>query len=152
MAGTINYTISTTLYSSGWSGSFILTAEANLTSLVSSFNDISSITYGAGLDSFTTVQFEMYPTDLGINAGRTYVTWRSIAYPDQQFPESGISFDIWSENLYNAINSGASWQTLITTGTYSLSSTKNTLVYNYDPSYAILHGTGASSTITFTEG
>lgn len=152
MAGTINYTISTTLYSTGWSGSFILTEEATLGTFVNSFNDISSITYGPGLNSFTPVQFEMYPTDLGINAGRTYITWRSVAYPEQQFPESGISLDIWSESLYNAINSGATWQTLITTGTYSLSTTKNTLVYNYDPPYAIFHGTGASSSITFTAG
>lgn len=143
---TVNYSITNSVKDS-WNGYFTVNS---LSSTVSDFNAISAIGAGAALFSFTPVQFEMYPDNPGSNVGRTYVTWRSVAFPGQQFPSVGYSFDIWSEGLYTAINSGATWSNLISTGTYNLSNNKWTVVYNYDPPYPLFHG--LNGTITFTAG
>ena len=143
---TVNYSISNSVRDS-WNGYFTV---SSLSSTVSDFNAISAIGAGAALFSFTPVQFEMYPDNPGSNVGRTYVTWRSISFPNSQFPSSGYSFDIWSESLYTAINAGQTWNNLISTGTFNLSNNKWTVVYNYDPPYALFHG--LNGTITFTAG
>ena len=151
----INFEVTTTLYWSGFTGQFQLGGAATVADAVNDYNLISNIIInegtiaspGASIATFTPVQSEKYPNAI---TDHTYTTWRSISYPDSQFPEAGVSLDVWSHTLYIDINNGATWQTLIDNGAYALSSTKNTLVYSYDPVYSPRHGTGAGSTIVFT--
>lgn len=146
---TINYSISCPEVDS-WTGYFEVTSTSGALVDDITSNNISAVGAGTELFSFTPVQFETYPDNPGTNVGRTYVTWRSVAHPGSQFPSTGYSFDIWSESLYTAINSGATWADLVSTGTYDLSDNKWTVVYSYDEPYALFHGKGVGATITFS--
>jgi hypothetical protein len=118
---------------------------------VSSLDDIISsslptvITAGSGLITFFPSSFGYYPDTDG--NGNEYVTWRTYS-GSSQYPDSGYSFDIWSTTLFNAINFGATWNTLIATGSYSLNISKHTLIYNYDAPFAPFYG--IAGTITFS--
>jgi hypothetical protein len=131
---TVNYSVIT---SSGlsWTGTFEV---ASFTNIVSS-NVPSSFTANAGQVTFTPAQVVSY--------GSLYVTWRNVSIGGQ-YPTTGLSFDVWSSSLCNAIDGNATWANLKTTGTYNLNSNKNTLVYNYDSTYAPFYGSGG--TITFS--
>jgi hypothetical protein len=120
---TVNYTISSVLQGFTWVGSFVVDSTSSLFSEVNSIEEINVGTLGF---SFVPTQFESY------GGSDAYVTWRSISFPGEQFPGNGYSFDIWANDLYNLTVSGATWQDIINTGTFSLNTGKNTLVYNYD--------------------
>lgn len=91
--------------------------------------------------SSSTVSFQSF-------ASPKYVTWRDRTISAQKHPQKGKSLDIWSDSLYDAINAGATYQTLVTTGTYNLNPNYWTVFYNYNVPYASHYGKGG--TITFT--
>ena len=132
---TVNYSISTSSGNS-WSGAFTVSSTAStVTSTIP-----TNLT--AGAFSFVPLQFGKYP------AVNSYVTWRTPSIAGQ-YPGSGYSFDVWSSTLYTAINGGATWANLQSTGTYNLDSTKYTLIYNYDAPCTVQNYYGIGGTITF---
>lgn len=80
--------------------------------------------------------------------GGPYISWRDRTLSSEQFPTVGKSLDIWSDTLCSAVNSGATYQNLVTTGTYALNPDKWTVFYNYNVPYGSHYGKGG--TITFT--
>lgn len=135
---TVNYSINTA-FGLSWIGTFEV---ANFTDIVSSTIP-SSFTANSGQITFTPSQVVAY----GSPSNDSYVTWRNVSIAGQ-YPTTGLSFDVWSLSLYNAITGNATWANLKSTGTYNLNSNKNTLVYNYNTPYAPFYGSGG--TITFT--
>ncbi len=84
-------------------------------------------------------------------SGVKYVTFRSTNPVGQQHPTSEFSLDLWNDSLYDKIiTNSATWNTIATGGsnTYSLSTTKYSLIYNYDQSYAPIYSKGGTLTIT----
>ena len=142
---TVTYTITNALNGyNTWSGTIEV---GSLTDVVSSTIP-SSVTAGGGSVSFTPNSFQYYPDASG--NGNEYVTWRTYSGPSQ-YPDSGYSLDIWSTGVFNDINSGGTWNTLIAAGGYSLTGNKYTLLYKYDAPqgpYARYYGQGG--VITFT--
>ncbi len=127
-----------------WSGTIIVSSLSNIVSA-----DIpTTITANPGSISFSPQSFQYYPDTDG--NGNEYITWRTYNGPSQ-YPDSGYSLDIWSTDLFNDVNSGSDWSTLISNGSYFLTTNKHTLIYKYEPPqgpYAPLYGTGGL--ITFT--
>jgi hypothetical protein len=128
---TVNYSVVPSSTGAPWSGTFVVSSFSNIVK-----NDLPTVTAPNGF-SFSTASFGEFGP---------YVTWRT--YTGGQFPNAGYSFDIWSINLVLAIRSNATWTTLKTTSTYSLTSDKHVLIYNYDVPTAPFFGLGG--TITFT--
>jgi len=139
---TVNYTITTNVGET-WSGTFVGVTLAN--PVKDPGNLATSVTADSGSFSFSPYEFELYPAGPDEN----YVTWRDSATPGgSQYPTTGYSFDIWSDDLFAAIDASSTWNDLITTGTYDLTSSKHTLIYNYNVPYAVHAGDGG--TIVFT--
>jgi hypothetical protein len=141
---TVNWSISgsTSDVSSSVSGTFIVTTTSNpVNTEVPTSITISSSK--PGVSSFVPTNIKLYNS--GIGNGQ-YVTWRST--DNGQFPNSGISFDIWSPSLSSDISSGNTWNQLISTGTFSLETLKWTVFYNYNTPDATWYGKGG--TITFS--
>lgn len=141
---TVTYTITNALNGyNTWSGTITV---ANLTDVVSS--SLPSIVTAGGTVTFTPYSFQYYPDNDG--NGNEYITWRNYS-GSSQYPDSGYSLDIWSTSLYNAIVGGATWNTLIAAGGYTLTSNKYTLVYKYDsPQGPYAPYYGQNGIITFT--
>lgn len=137
---TVNYTITTNVGQT-WSGTFVGVTLGNPVN--DPGNLPTSITADSGAISFTPENFQLYPADADSN----YVTWRDQPAVGQ-YPTTGYSLDIWSDTLYVDIDGANTWNDLISTGTYNLSPSKNTLIYNYDVPYAPHWGSGG--TITFS--
>lgn len=101
--------------------------------------------------------FSVDTGDNSINGYNDYVTWRSSS-PDGQHPTYGWSLDIWNQTFANNIityNSdvGMTWNEILTGNgsggnTYPLSSTKYSLMYNYDNSYPPFFSKGGLLTVT----
>jgi hypothetical protein len=137
---TVNYTISTSVGQT-WSGTF---EGVTLGNPVNDPGNLpTTITADSGAISFSPNNFQLYPADTNAN----YVTWRDQPAAGQ-YPTNGYSLDIWSDALYSNIDGSNTWADLIATGTYNLSPSKNTLIYNYDTPYAPHWGSGG--TITFS--
>ena len=126
----VNYTV-TPAVGQSWSGTFVVSSFSNIVK-----NDLPTVTAPNGF-SFSTASFGEFGP---------YVTWRT--YTGGQYPTTGYSFDIWSTNLTLDIVSNSTWNNLITTSTYNLTTDKNTLIYNYDAPQAPFYGSGG--TIIFT--
>lgn len=103
-----------------WNGSF----EVDNTSLPVLTENPTNIIFEPGTFGFN-------PTNFAYYSDPKYITWRTYL-GSSQYPDSGYSFDIWSDDLYDDIISNATWDDLITTGTFNLNLQKNTLIYNYD--------------------
>ena len=92
-------------------------------------------------------------------SGVEYVTWRSTS-PEGQHPTSGYSMDIWNQQFYENImtydsDNGMTWdQMLIGNGsggaTYPLSSTKYSLIYDYNSLTALVYSKGGTLTVAVT--
>jgi len=80
--------------------------------------------------------------------GGPYISWRDRTLSSEQFPTVGKGFDIWSNTLCAAVNSGATYQNLVNTGTYALNNDKWTVFYNYNVPYGSHYGKGGN--IVFT--
>lgn len=141
---TVNYTINTST-GDDWAGTFELAAT---TGTVESTLP-TSITSTA--QNFTPAQFAGYG-----GSGTEYVTWRSVDISGQAggapnyanvYPTTGISLDIWSADLYTAIVTNSTTWDNLNGQTYNLSSTKNTLLYDYSNLRVIYYGIGG--TISF---
>jgi len=131
---TVNYSINTNT-GDDWTGSFTVASLSNLV-----FSEAGTPTsVSAEARSFVPNNISYY--DPG------YITWRS-ANNQAQHPGSGRSFDIWSLDLYDDVVNGFTWSQLISTGTYLLTSNKNTVFYDYDIPTAFYWGVGGS--ITFS--
>lgn len=140
---TVNWSItgSTSPISATVSGTFEVTTTGNaVNSEVPTSATISSSK--PGVDSFTPSEVQTYT-----GSGFSYVTWRNTT-PGNQYPNSGLSFDIWSLALVTDINANQTWDNIISTGSFSLESTKNTVFYDYDLPDATWYGSGG--TITFS--
>lgn len=137
---TVNYTISTSTGQT-WSGTFDGVTLGNPVN--DPGNLPTSITANSGAITFYPDNFQLYPADPDAN----YVTWRTYNGASQ-YPDTGTSLDIWSDSLYSNIDGSNTWADLIATGTYNLSPSKNTLIYDYDTPYAPYWGSGG--TITFS--
>lgn len=133
---TVNYTIAT---STGltWSGSFTV---PNTSDVVTS--SVPSNISAPGVSFAPAAAAQLYPS-----GNDSYTTWRTYSGASQ-YPDSGYSLDIWSIDLYNDINSGGTWNTLISHGAYNLNSVKNTLIYYYNGPTAPYWGSGG--TVTFS--
>lgn len=116
----INYTVSTSTRAS-WSGTFDVN---NTTSSVLTEIPID-ITFEPGSFNFNPTNFSQYA-----DSNVKYVTWRTYLGASQ-YPDSGYSFDVWSDDLYDAIISNATWDDLVSTGTFNLSLDKTTLIYDH---------------------
>ena len=150
---TISYTINPSEGGS-WGGTFTVDSTTNK---VKDSNP-TQFTINSPSLTFTPTstyhQFAEYPSS---DANSKYVTWRSVDISGQPpgapnylnvYPTTGYSFDIWSGDLYDAIvtsGGGVTWDLL---GTYNLSTTKTTLIYDYASRTAIKWGRGG--TITFS--
>jgi hypothetical protein len=132
---TVNYSINTTT-GDDWTGAFTVSSLSNL--VFSEAGTPTNITAIGGF-SFTPNNISYY------NPG--YVTWRSDN-DQNQYPNGGIGLDIWSLDLYDDVVGGFTWTNLITTGTYNLTSDKNTVYYDYAAPCAIYWGIGG--TVTFS--
>lgn len=83
-----------------------------------------------------------------------YITWRSVAPQSEppgygQYLFTGFSMDVWSSALYTqVITNSSTWSGLV--GSYSLSSDKWSLVYQYDNANAKCFSKGGTLTITYT--
>jgi hypothetical protein len=131
------------------SGTGVLTSSA-----VNSDSSYNSATVSVTAPSLGSV-FTM-PTSTDSNSFQTYggqyATWRSssavtgLSY--SQYPTQGLSLDIWggSSNLITNIDSNNDWSTIA--GTYSLSTTKWSLIYNYSELYAPIYSKGGTLTIS----
>ena len=110
--------------------------------------------------SFAPAQFAMFNST---DSNSKYVTWRSVDISGQPagapnylnvYPTTGLSLDIWSGDLYDAIvtsGGGVTWSFLDNDPEgriYNLSTTKTTLIYDYANRTAIKWGRGG--TITFS--
>jgi hypothetical protein len=132
---TVNYSVNTTT-NDDWSG--VITV-GSLTSIVFSEAGTPTNITAVGGFSFVPDNISYY------NPG--YVTWRSDT-DQNQYPNSGIGFDVWSLDMYDDIVGGFTWNNLISTGTYNLTADKNIVFYNYNIPTAIYWGIGG--TITFS--
>jgi len=82
-------------------------------------------------------------------SGVEYSTWRSESPSGGgQYPSSGQSVDIWSQSLYNEIVSNNTWNNIA--GTHALSSTKWSLVYDYNNPHAKFYSKGGTLNVTVT--
>ena len=111
--------------------------------------------------SLTTPSFPSLFTTSSVDgydgSGVQYVTWRSTS-PAGQHPTSGYSVDIWSQTVYNNImtfngNTGMTWNEMLTGNgsggaTYTLSSDKYSLIYDYTNQYALGYSKGGTLTIS----
>ena len=128
---TITYTITEAASGINWAGTFEVTTTSNPVN-----TEIpTSVTAASNAYTFTpdsSVGFKYYPD---ANLGHNYVTWRTYN-GSSQYPDSGSSFDVWSSTLYTAIvTNNVTWAGLVG-NSYSLNTTKHTLIYNYDAPYA----------------
>ena len=137
----INYEVNT-LTRASWSGSFTVTNRFN--SVLTELPSKVKFNPGPGSFEFDPLNFSSY-SDPNVK----YVTWRTYT-GSSQYPDSGYSFDVWSDELYDAIIGNASWDDLITTGTFNLNTEKNTLIYDYDTSGFPFDFYGKGGIITFT--
>ena len=128
---TITYTISSISSGVTWSGTFEVTTTTNqVKTEIPTLVTANSSAYTFVPDS--SVGFKYYPD---ATLGHNYVTWRTYN-GDSQYPDSGSSFDVWSSNLYTAIvTNNITWAGLVG-NSYSLNTTKHTLIYNYGAPYA----------------
>ena len=135
----INYEVNT-LTRASWSGGFDVTNPTSsvLTELP------TNITFESESFDFEPFNFSSY-SDSNVK----YVTWRTYT-GSSQYPDSGYSFDVWSDELYNAIIGDASWNDLVSTGTFNLNTEKNTLIYDYDIPGFPFDFYGKGGIITFT--
>ena len=123
------------------SGTFEVTTITNPVSTeIPTSITITSIKPGVSLLIPSNIQ--LY--DDGIGNGQ-YVTWRDTN--PGQFPSSGVSFDVWSPTLASAISSGATWENLVSTSTFSLETLKWTVFYSYDLPDATWYGKGGTFTL-----
>lgn len=145
-ASTINYTINTT-NGFDWTGSFAI-ADNSLTISASLPTDLTS-SLGS---NFVPAQFAAYG-----GSGTEYITWRSVDISGLSsgppaflniYPSSGYSLDIWSADLWTYVTGGGTW-TGLNGASYNLSTTKNTIHYDYASPNAEAFGSGG--TISFTE-
>lgn len=134
----VNYSISGAT-GQNWTGII----DVSNTSNVVKTDTPTNITADSNAFTFVPATIQLYPASNDDN----YVTWRTYNGPSQ-YPDSGYSFDVWSLDLYNAINGNSTWAQLISTGTYNLNTTKNTLMYDYNVPYSPYYGRGG--TITFS--
>lgn len=131
----INFQISSPTEGSSWSGSITV---ANTTDIVGS--TVPSSVEPSGLDAFTPTQ--------SLNFG-PYFTWREQNDASQfPSPQSGMSLDVWSDDLMVDIGSNSTWGDLVLNGAYNLNTDKWTLIYDYTGLYAPYVSKGG--TITFT--
>lgn len=141
---TVNWSISGSSadVSSNVSGTFQVTTTTNpVNTEVPTSITISSPK--PGVSSFIPTNIQLYGD---VISGNQYITWRNTN--PGQFPNSGISFDVWSPSLSSSISGGNTWAQLISTGSFSLQSLKWTVFYNYDAPDATWYGKGG--TITFS--
>jgi len=132
---TINFQISSPTEGSTWSGAIEV---ANTTDIVSSTVP-TSIT-PSGLSAFTPTQ--------SLNFG-PYFTWREQNDANQfPNPQTGMSLDVWSDDLMVDIGNDLTWGNLVSNSPYNLNANKWTLVYDYDGIYAPYASKGG--TISFT--
>ena len=117
----INYQVNTSTRAS-WSGTFDV-SDASLPVLTQIPTDI---TFEPGSFNFNPTNFSQYA-----DSNVKYVTWRTYL-GTSQYPDSGYSFDVWSDDLYDVIMTNATWDDLVSTGTFNLNLDKNTLIYDYD--------------------
>lgn len=81
-----------------------------------------------------------------------YVTWRSTAaltgLSFSQYPTQGLSLDIWSDALYDAITTSTpnTWSQIA--GSYNLRTDKYSLIYDYTNRYAPIYSKGGTLTIS----
>jgi hypothetical protein len=143
---TINWSITGSL--SDISSDVIGTFEVTTTTNAVNVEIPTSITISSpkpGTSSFVPINVRLY--DDGIGNGQ-YVTWRNTNPDPEQFPSSGVSFDIWSPALASLISSGANWDSVISAGSFSLEPLKWTVFYTYDFPDATWYG--KDGTITFS--
>lgn len=141
----VNYTINTST-GDDWAGTFVVTTTTNSvqTELPTSITSTAQ--------NFTPAQFAGYG-----GSGTEYVTWRSVDISGQVsgppnylnvYPTTGYSLDIWSGSFYTAVVTNSSTWDNLNGQTYNLSTTKNTLLYDYTNLRVIYYGVGG--TISFT--
>ena len=130
----INFSISSPTVGTSWSGQINV---ANTTDIVNS--TVPTEITASGIQ---------YTPTQSLNFG-PYFTWRqqndSNQFPN---PQTGLSLDIWSDNLMTDIGSNSTWANLVTTGTYTLNADKWSVIYDYTNLYAPYSSKGG--TITFT--
>lgn len=143
----INYTVSTFTRAS-WSGTFDV-SDSSLPVLTEVPVDI---TFEPGSFNFNLNSTELFLATINFSqyadSNVKYVTWRTYL-GTSQYPDSGYSFDVWSDDLYDAIIGNATWDDLVSTGTFNLNSDKNTLIYNYDSPGLPFDFYGKGGIITF---
>lgn len=143
---TINYTINTST-GNDWSGTMVVTTT---TSQVQ--NELPTSITSPDLN-FTPAQFAA----LG-PVGEEYVTWRSVDISGQPssppnyaniYPTTGISLDVWSPDLYTAIVTNSNTWDNLNGQTFNLSTTKNTLLYDYSNIRVVYYGSGGTISFAF---
>lgn len=152
----VNYVINTNINTGigtlgTWKGYFEVN---NLSTIVAADSPITIVASSAPEElfppiptvSFTPNSFRYYDDASGNN--NQYITWSEYSGPSQ-YPDTGLSLDVWSTTLYNAIQDNYTWNALIGTSPYNLNLNKYSLVYKYDPPiYAPFWSFGG--TITFS--
>lgn len=88
-------------------------------------------------------------------SSQKYITWRdSLAVTSvgetEQYPLNGLSLDLWSNTLYDAIiTNSRTWSSLATAGsnTFPLYTNKYSLIYNYN-GWPLVYCIGGTLTVT----
>jgi hypothetical protein len=120
-------------------------SSGGTTALVDSGGNVLSPTFNFGTETSRVASYS--------GSNMKYVTFRndtatSNTLTYSQYPTAGLSFDIFSDALYDQI--GNTWTQIISnaSGIYSLNTGKYTLVYNYSNTYALYYIKGGNVTIS----
>ena len=149
----INYTVTASINGGGatlWTGNIDFGISSPALNAIPVSGSVPTSVIGGGI-TFVPSGVLSVQNYGGGGVNGSYFTMRGPGNPPGgQYPTSGYSLDIWCESLTNDIANSFTWQQLINTGAYNLSSAKFTLTYDYTGRYAPFSTKGGS--INFSTG